>query len=87
MTSVRTITPILSDNMYSAKNALYETPLHFLCASGEHNASNSNIVESEKTLPATAAWLIHRSCSANLSNLKGTLLCVNAGQVCDGYVR
>jgi len=71
MTSVRTITPILSDNMYSAKNALYETPLHFLCASGEHNASNSNIVESEKTLPATAAWLIHRSCPANLSNLKG----------------
>lgn len=57
--------------MYSAKNALYETPLHFLCASGEHNASNSDIVESEKTLPATAAWLIHRSCPANLSNLKG----------------
>ena len=66
-TFVRTISPILSENMYTMRNVMYESPLHALCGSAEGPSKT----ESEKTLPATAAWLIHRGCPVNPSNLKG----------------
>jgi ankyrin repeat protein len=86
-TSVRTITPVLNDAFFSARNSQYETALHALCgvAHVEHTSavnptgSNANNaltaaaakLELEKTLPATAAWLIHRSCPVNTFNLRG----------------
>jgi len=69
-TFVRTISPILSENMYTMRNVMYESPLHALCGSAE----GASKTESEKTLPATAAWLIHRGCAVNPSNLKGMCL-------------
>lgn len=70
MNQVRTISPVLSDNLFSARNSLFETPLHALC--GLTNAeSGGNKSETEKVLPATAAWLIHRNCPVNTANLKG----------------
>ena len=108
LTAVRTISPVLNEAFYSARNQLYETALHALCGfvytdttapgtgtaapgsrvSGQTNTSTlaaaaSSKHESEKTLPATAAWLIHRSCPVNAYNSKGQsplYLAIEAGR-------
>ena len=106
LTAVRTISPVLNESFYSARNQLYETALHALCSfvytdttatgtaapgsrvSGQTNtatraAAASSKHESEKTLPATAAWLIHRSCPVNAYNSKGQsplYLAIEAGR-------
>ena len=69
-TAVRTISPILSDALFSSRNTNYETPLHMLCGVNT-NDSGANKAEAEKLLPSTAAWLINRNCPVNSANLKG----------------
>jgi hypothetical protein len=87
ITAVRTISPVLNEAFFSSRNNQYETALHALCGVSHTNdaattsavggAANNAIaaaaakVELEKTLPATAAWLIHRNCPVNNYNLKG----------------
>lgn len=71
ITQVRTISPVLSDAFFSTRNALFETPLHVLCGLTNAEAGGTNKSETEKVLPATAAWLIHRGCPVNSANAKG----------------
>jgi hypothetical protein len=84
-TSVRTISPVINEAFFSARNNQYESALHALCGVAHSEAGNAATsatssltgaaaqarVELEKTLPATAAWLIHRGCPVNTYNLKG----------------
>jgi hypothetical protein len=74
LTSVRTISPVISDALFSARNSNFDTPLHALCGSNPAEATAaglSNKTEAEKMLPAAAAWLINRNCPVNSANLKG----------------